>query len=119
MKFVLFLALFFINKDENEKIEEALHSLSLTRKDISYDKLWIKEDKFMTNIFKNIMKNPLSLPFYLEKTDSILGSNLNNHAFVVEYLMNQLDIKKCDIKISFRNITFSKTPFEDLNKLLS
>lgn len=119
MKFVLFFTIFFINQDENEKIKEALFSLSLTQKDLSYDKLWIKEDKFMTSVFKDIMKNPLSLPSYLEKTDSILGSNLDNYTFVVEYFMNQLDIKKCDIKISFENISFSETPFKDLNKLLS
>lgn len=118
MKFILIFTLFFLGKDERAKIKEALLTLSLTPRDLSYDKVWIEENVFMLKAFREVMENPLNLPFYLKKTDSMIGENINNPRTLMKNLLKELDIEGVEVKVNKSKIDLYEIPFKELHKLI-
>lgn len=82
-------------------LHDCLEMLHLSEAELGFEKAWVKDDTFKLKVIDHILKNPLELPEYLEKTTETADEYFDDPGELFNFLSQQLDT---EIEIDTINI---------------
>jgi HEAT repeat protein len=72
-------------------LHNCLEMLHLSEAELGFEKAWVKDDTFKLKVIDNILKNPLELPEYLEKTTEAADEYFNDPGELFIFISQQID----------------------------
>ena len=91
-------------------LHNCLEMLHLSEEELGFEKAWVKDDTFKLKVIDHILKNPLELPEYLEKTTESADEYFDDPGELFRFISQQIDTE-----IEIDTINFSVNAEDPLN----